>query len=359
MQLLECCSPVTASLGTCITAPQTFPVEIDHAVPPADGERCLLGQHIHRCGAASEAGQDADLHRHSPAACLDQRRLIQILGESRQGIGVVLNHQIIDQISQRPELPVLEPVVVGKAEGAGGKADHGAPRSIRRGETAAQHPQQFSQTLAAPAHPEPIGDISWGILAGIRLVERGGGGVIPQLDRPGEMIIQLDPIDAATLHNLPDQTQKPFLNLGMGGIEPHPQILQRRAAQIGAVHRVQGTPIPSAQKPIGVIAGHLAVSRLHQPVLEPRDHLQPASVGAAGETADGIEIGSHRRQSRLQRGVAAAVERGAAAPDIGVERVETGLGQLLHGLIDATRVVIERTGTVGQPDADPRPLDRG
>ena len=195
--------------------------------------------------------------------------------------------------------------------------------------------------------------------ARVGAIERAGGVVVAQLHRPGEVIIELDAIDTAALHDLLNQPDEAGPHLGVGGIEPDPQILQRRGLQRGPVHRIEGTAIAAPQQPVGVLLHHGAVGRLHQPVLEPGNHLQATTLGAARQAADRVETGIGCRQGGLQRRMAAAVEGGTSAPDIGVEGVEPGQGQLLHRLLDAGRVVVEGAGAVGEPHPHTRAAGLG
>ena len=106
-----------------MASPETFPVKEDHAKTAITGQPHLLAQVLHRRRAFAEARQDADLDGHPPFPGLAQSRLIQIPLKSLHRIGIVLHHQLIDQLTECPELPVLQPEVVGLAEGAWRKAD--------------------------------------------------------------------------------------------------------------------------------------------------------------------------------------------------------------------------------------------
>ena len=314
----------------------------------------LLAQGVHRGGAGTEASQDADLHRNAPGARLDQGRLVQIPAVAGDRIGVVLHHQVVDQPAQGPELPVLQPLVVGEAEGAGREADHqlAGARDLLKPE--AQLPQQAGELLAAPAHPKAVVGIGGRILAGFGPVEGPGGVVVAQLRRPGEVIVQLDAIHIAALHDLEDQTDEAGPHAGMGRIEPHPQVPQGRGGQVGAVHGEQGTAIGPAQQPFGVLAHHLRIARFHQAVLEPGHHLHAAAPGGLGEGADRIEVGVQPGQGGFHRRPAAAVEGGTAAPDVGVKGVEAGGGEGIHGGADPAGVVVQGAGAVGEPYPHPR-----
>ena len=188
----------------------------------AGGQPCLLAQDVHVCGASAEARQNADLHRHAPAAGLHQGRLVEVVGEALHRIGVVLHHQLIDQFPQGPQLPVLEPMVVGKPEGAGGEADDRPLRPGHLGQMAPQLPQQPRQLLAPPAHPSPVGGAGGGFQPRLGAVEPPGVVVVAQLHGPGEMVIELDAIGAAALHHLADQADEPGPHPRVRRIQPHP-----------------------------------------------------------------------------------------------------------------------------------------
>ena len=53
------------------------------------------------------------------------------------------------------------------------------------------------------------------------------------------MVIELDAIGVATANDLGDQPNEALLHPWMGGIEPHPQVLQGRGLQVGPMHGVQ------------------------------------------------------------------------------------------------------------------------
>ena len=157
------------------------------------------------------------------------------------------------------------------------------------------------------------------------------------------MVVELDAIDAAALHDFADQAKKALPHPRVGRVEPHHWL---------AVHDHLSAAIPALQHPIGVLAHHGCVGRLHQAVLKPGDHLQAAAMGGLGEAADRIEAGVGLLQGRLHRCMAGAVEGGAPAPHVGIEGVEARFGQLLHCPIDAGGVVVERAGAIGEPHAD-------
>ena len=157
MQLAKGSFAVGSPLRTGVQTPKALPIEIDHAMAPLQRQLGFLGQGRHGWGAATEARQDADLHRHAPAARLDQGRLVEVLFEALQRVGVVLHYEVVDQLAQGPKLPVLQPVVVSKAEGARREADHRA----RGLELAPQLPQQGGELLTPPAHPGPIRVVVW------------------------------------------------------------------------------------------------------------------------------------------------------------------------------------------------------
>ena len=319
---------------------------------PGSGEAHLLLQDCHVGGAATEAGEDADLHGHAPAAGLDQRRLVEIALETLHRIGVVLHDQVVDQFAQGPELPVLQPVVVGEAEGAGREADHRAPWAAHLLHGGPQFPQQGGELLAAPLHPVAVVEVGGRLPAGVSEIKGAGVGVIAQFHRPGEVVVELDAIDPAALHDLLDQTDEAGPHPRVGRIQPHPQVLERGGFQVGAMHGVEGTAVGAAQHPLRVPLDHFGIARLHQAVLEPGDHLHAAPMGGLGEAADRVEARVGLGKGRLHRSPAAAVEGGPPAPDIGVEGVEAGGIELRHGGLDATGVVVEGAGAVGEPDAD-------
>ena len=157
------------------------------------------------------------------------------------------------------------------------------------------------------------------------------------------MVVELDAIDAAALHDFADQAKKALPHPRVGGVEPHHWF---------AVHDHLSAAIPALQHPIGVLSHHGSIGRLHQAVLKPGDHLQAAAMGGLGEAADRIEVGVGLLQGRLHRRMAGAVEGGAPAPHVGIERVEARFCQLLHCPIDAGGVVVEGAGAIGEPHAD-------
>ena len=214
--------PLTAGVGT----PKALPIEVDHPMAALGRQLHLLAQGVHRGGAGAEASQDADLHRNAPGARLDQGRLVQVPAVTGDRIGVVLNHQVVDQAAEGPELPVLQPLVVGEAEGAGREADHQAPGALHRLEPRPQFAQQAGELLAAPPHPEAVVGIERWLLARLGPVEGAGGVVVAQLHGPGEVVIQLDAIDITALHDFDNQADEAGPHPRMGRVQPHPQILQ-------------------------------------------------------------------------------------------------------------------------------------
>ena len=320
-------------------APQALPVKIDHPVAAAGGQLGFLGQGGHGRGAAAEARQDADLHRHAPAARLHQGRLVEVLLEPLQRVGVVLHHQVVDQLPQGPELPVLQPVVVGKAKGPGREADQGA----RALQLAAHFPQQSGELLAPPAHPGPLGVVIGRFEARFGEVAGTAERVIAQLHRPGEMVVELDTVNVATLHDLADQAEEALPHPRVGGVEPHHRL---------AVHSHLAAAVAALQHPVGMLGHHRGIGRLHQAIFKPGNHLEPAPVGGLGEATDWIEIGVGLGQGRLHRRMAGAVEGGSPAPHIRVEGVEARIGQLPHRPVDPGGVVIEGAGAIGEPNAD-------
>ncbi len=206
-----------------------------------------------------------------------------------------------------------------------------------------QLPQQGRELLASPAHPGPVVLVIGGFPTGGLAVERAGVRVVAQLHGPGEMVVELHSIHAASLHDFADQADEALPHAGMGRVQP-----DHRAA----MQRVAGAAVPFGQHPIGLATHHVGISRLHQPVLKPRNHLQTAALGSPGHPADRIQVGIRLLQRRLQRRPAAAVEGGTPAPHVGVERVEAGLGQFADGLLDQGWVVVEGAGAIGKPDAD-------
>ena len=120
------------------------------------------------------------------------------------------------------------------------------------------------------------------LLAGLLAVERAGVGVVPQFHGPGEVVIELNAVDLAALHDLADQPEEPRPHPRVSGVEPdHLLAMHGHAAFAGAV----------LQHPVGVFADHRGIRRLHQAVLKPGDHPQTASVGGLGEAANRIELG--------------------------------------------------------------------
>ena len=171
-------------------------------------------------------------------------------------------------------------------------------------------------------------------------VESAGEGVVTEFHRPGEVIVELDAIHLAALHDLPDQPEKALAHAGVSGIQPH---------HLLAVHQHSSAAIAFLQHPLRVLPHHGGIGGLHQAVLKPGDHLQAALVGGAGHVADGVVSAIGLQQGRLDRRPAAAVKGGAPAPHIGVERVEAGARQFGDGAIEAPRLVVERAGAVGEP----------
>ena len=243
-------------------------------------------------------------------------------------------------------------MVVGEAERPRRQADHGPPAAGGLVEAGAKFAQQARELLAAPLHPGPIGGVGGRFPPCVGQKQGVGGVVVTQIHRPGEVVIQLDAIHSAALHDLSDQSDEAGAHPGVGGVQPHPQILERGGLQIGAVHRVEGAAIGSPQNPLRMATHHLGVARLHQAVFEPGDHLHAATLGGAGEAADRVEGGGVAGQGGLDRCPAAAVEGGTPAPDVWVEGVEARGGQLFHRRLDAAGVVVEGAGAVGQPHAD-------
>ena len=182
-----------------------------------------------------------------------------------------------------------------------------------------------------------------GLLAGFVAVEIPGEGVIAKLDRPGEVVIQLDAIEPAAPHNLTDQTKKALPHTRMGRIQPGHRL---------AMQHHLGAAIALVQHPSWVALHHLGIGRLHQAILKPGNHLQATPVGRLGEPADWIELGGLHRQGGLHGGIAGAVKGGATAPHIRVERVEARRGQFGHGLLNPGCFVIKRTWAIGEPHAD-------
>ena len=131
----------------------------------------------------------------------------------------------------------MKPLVVGKAKGARREADAFIAAAFGQGHPQAE--QQFGELVPAPIHPGPVAEIRWGVLAGFAAVELAGELVVAQLHRPGEMVIELDAIGVATASDLRDQPHKPLLHTWMGRIQPHPQIVERRGFQVGAMHGVE------------------------------------------------------------------------------------------------------------------------
>ena len=70
-------------------------------------------------------------------------------------------------------------------------------------------------------------------------------------------------------------------------------------------------------------------------------------------------VGLGLGQGRLDGGKGGAVESGSPAPDVGVEGVEAGFGELADGLINPGVVVVKRARAVGEPDANPPGLAPG
>ena len=212
--------------------------------------------------------------------------------------------------------------------------------------------------MAPPGHPSPVGHVEGGIIAGVFAVERPGVGVVAKIDGPGEVVVQLDAIDAAALHDFANQADQALAHPWMGGIEPHHRL---------AMHAHAAGAIAGLQDPVGVLLHHGGIGRLHQSVLKPRNHLHAAPMGRCRHAANRIQgpgsaavaLGLRLGQGRLDGGKGGAVEGGSPAPHVGVEGVEAGFGELADGLINPGVVVVERARAVGEPHANPPGLAPG
>ena len=167
--------------------------------------------------------------------------------------------------------------------------------------------------------------------------------VVTELHGPGEMVVQLQALHRAALQCFHHKTNEPLSDGGMSGIEP--------GHAMAAVQVHPALTIGTGEDPVGVLLHNLGRRRLHQPVLEPRHHLNAAFISLLHQGADRIDANTSLPQGRLNRRVGTLVKSGAATPDVRQHTVEPGLLKLLHRLADASTVVIERARAVGQPDA--------
>ena len=128
--------------------PETLPVKENHAVTAITCQ-AHLGLQI-CCGGCSlaESSQDPDLDGKVPLPRLAQSRLIQIPLKAFHGIGIVLNHEFIDQLTEGPEFPVLQPEVVRLSERSRRQADPPGEAFLLK--TKAQLPQQLRQLASTP-----------------------------------------------------------------------------------------------------------------------------------------------------------------------------------------------------------------
>ena len=175
---------------------------------------------------------------------------------------------------------------------------------------------------------------------GLRFVQRRGEGVVSEFHRPGEVVIQLKPIHPAAFHYLHHQADETFADLGMGRVEPHHFL---------AVHGHHGVAVSSSQDPLRLLTHDCRISRLHQAVFKPWDDLHPALTGLLTQRADGIELNSGFFQGRFNRCETTAMKGCAAAPHIGIDRIESCGFQLIHGLDETLTVVVKTARAVGQP----------
>jgi hypothetical protein len=157
------------------------------------------------------------------------------------------------------------------------------------------------------------------------------------------MVVELDAIHLAALHDLTDQAETALAHAWVRWIQEHHRL---------AVQLDRAAAVPFLQHPLRVLLHHRRRGRLHQAVFKPGDHLQAAAVGLLAHAADRVVATTDLGQGWFDWCPAAVVKGAAAAPDVGIQRVESGCRQFGHGPVDATGGVVQRAGTVGQPDAE-------
>ena len=210
---------------------------------------------------------------------------------------------------------------------------------------------QAGEVISTPAHPIAIFGVGWRFAARGLAIQHAGVIVVAEIHWPGEVIIQLDAIHATALHDLHDQADEALPHPGMGRVEPDPQVLEGGGAQVGAMQGIKGAAIGTAQHPVWIETHHLGISWFHQAIFEPGHHLHAMALACLGDATNRIQVGVNRRQGGFQRGITAAVKRGAATPDVWVDGVETSGSQFGHRCINPLGIVIKGTGAVGHPYA--------
>jgi len=232
-------------------------------------------------------------------------------------------------------------VVVSEPEGARRQAD-----ALRQGflvESLAQFTQQSRELAASPCHPVAVGVIFWRWGPCVLFIQGGCVSVVAEFHGPGEVVIQLEAIDAAALHHFKHQPDEAFTHLWMRWIQPR---------HLLAVHRHAAAAVRFGEHPLGVVLHHGCVGRFHQAVFKPRNDFHASLAGFFRQGADGIELNTGFDQGRFNRSKLAAVEGGAPTPNVGIDGIEPRSLQFIQGPRHLCPVVIQPARTVGEPDPE-------
>jgi len=146
------------------------------------------------------------------------------------------------------------PVVIGEAEGPGRKADHRSRCGERFIFTAQSFPAQACGAAGrAPGHPFSVVVITRRFTAGVFAEQGAVVGVVAEFHRPGEVVNRAGmPIHVASPARFsPIRPMNRARNPRVGGVQPDPQILERRGFEVGPMHGVRVLPSLRRKQPSG------------------------------------------------------------------------------------------------------------